>query len=110
MDVKEKRKHRRVPFVSKVSYILADNVQYYYSQDLSVGGMFLETKKPFPVGAKLELDFPLPETDSRIRVRGQVVRVTKPNPAHYNLVPGMGIVFIEVNPDTYAMLEEFLKE
>jgi type IV pilus assembly protein PilZ len=105
----ERRKHRRVPFVTKVTYALAESVQYYYSQDLSLGGMFLETRKPFAVGTRLDLDFSLPDTEARVRVKGEVVRIVSPDPVHRDLVPGMGIVFAALSPESQSRLESFLK-
>jgi type IV pilus assembly protein PilZ len=109
MMVNERRKHRRVPFVTKVTYVLAECVQYYYSQDLSLGGMFLETRKPFAVGTRLELDFSLPDTEARLRVKGEVVRIVTPDPLHRDLVPGMGIIFAALTPESQSRLEDFLK-
>jgi len=109
MPANERRRYRRVPFVTKVTYVLADNVQYYYSQDLSLGGMFLETRKPFSVGTRLELDFSLPDTEARIRIKGEVVRLVPPDPVHRDQVPGMGIIFTALTPDSQAKLEDFLK-
>jgi uncharacterized protein (TIGR02266 family) len=110
MAINERRKHRRVPFVTKVSYILAEGVQYYYSQDLSLGGIFLETRKPFPIGTRLDLDFSLPESDTRVQVKGLVVRIIPPDPVHRELVPGMGIEFSQIPPESHAWLEAFLKK
>ncbi|HUT53262.1 MAG TPA: TIGR02266 family protein [bacterium] len=109
MAMNERRRHRRVPFVSKVTYVLTDSFQYYYSQDLSLGGMFLETRKPFKVGTRLDLDFELPDTEARIRVKGEVVRIVPPDPLHRDQLPGMGITFTAVTPDSQSKLEDFLK-
>ena len=79
MVSQDRRRHPRINFVTKVKYVLSEVEQYYYSRDVSLGGIFLETKKPFTVGTKLDLDFPIPDSETRARVTGEVVRVIKPD-------------------------------
>lgn len=56
--------------------------------DLSVGGAFLRTQEPLPVGSEVVLSFRPPRALTKLRLRGRVTwrRVTGP-------VPGMGLRF-----------------
>jgi uncharacterized protein (TIGR02266 family) len=106
--VDERRQHPRVPLVIRVSHRLADAYMYYYSLDLSRGGMFLKTRSPFPAGTRLSLDFHLPDRERRVSVEGEVVRRVVPDLNDPALEPGMGIVFTAIDPESLAELTEFL--
>lgn len=110
MSREERRRHRRVPMVTKVIHLLADTFQYYYSHDLSLGGIFLETKKPFRIGAELELEFELPGRDQRVRVKGVVARIVDAVPEHHEVVAGMGIEFKYMPAESRAELLAFLSD
>ncbi len=55
--MEEKRKYIRVPLAVKVTNVRTKEFHFFYSKDISMGGMFLETKDPYPVGTEVELDF-----------------------------------------------------
>jgi len=106
--VDERRQHPRVPLVIRVSHRLADAYMYYYSLDLSLGGMFLETRSPFPAKTRLSLDFQLPDRERRVAVEGEVVRTVTPDLNNPALEPGMGIAFTAIDAESLAELTEFL--
>lgn len=71
----EMRTHLR-----KTSFIAADcsttDVSFtHFIQDISNGGVFIETNGPFYIGQGLKLNFSLPEVESPISIGGEVVRV-----------------------------------
>ena len=47
----------------------------HFIQDISNGGVFIETNGPFYIGQGLKLNFSLPEVESPISIGGEVVRV-----------------------------------
>jgi len=108
MEFKERRKYPRIKLITKVAHISEDKFHYYYSRDLSVGGIFLETENPYPEGSVLELEFPLPEVADKVRVKGKVVRVVEVEERHKGKIPGMGIQFIEMDAETRAILADFV--
>jgi len=110
MVERNRRKHPRFPLVIRVSHVLDNHYQYYYSRDLSFGGMFLETRSPYKVGAKVELDFSLPERRTRVRVKGEVVRVIEADVSNPDQTPGMGVAFSYVDPESREEFESFLAE
>jgi len=80
------RKHPR-----KTSLIAADcstHGAYFtnFINDISKGGVFIETHAPFYVGQKITLNFSLHGTEGPILVGGEVIRVDS---------NGIGIKFIE---------------
>jgi uncharacterized protein (TIGR02266 family) len=100
----ERRRHPRSPVVIRVLHRLANAYQYYYTQDLSLGGMFLTTREPFAVGQDLELDFQLPGSSRRVQVEGRVVRSVSAGPDQPEAVSGMGIAFTVISEDDLAEL------
>jgi len=108
MPGQERREYQRINLITKVTHLRGDFFHYYYSRDLSLGGIFLETREPFPAGATVMLEFPLPGISHRVTCQGKVVRVTLPVENAPGLVPGMGIQFTELDEETQGMLAEFI--
>jgi len=103
MNFQERRKYPRIKLITKVAHIREDKFHYFYSRDLSAGGIFLETDHPYPVGTELGLEFPLPEVSERIRVKGKVVRVVETSEQYKG-----GIKFEEMDSETSALLADFI--
>ncbi len=81
----EMRAHSR-----KTSFIAADcftnDVCFNnFIQDISNGGVFIETNAPFYVGQELKMNFSLPEVEIPISIGGEVIRVDS---------RGIGVKFI----------------
>ena len=71
-----RRKHRRQPFPVVVDYS-ADNRFYKdFIHNISKGGIFMETRVPFPVGTEISMTFPMPKKKQSLKVTGTVVRVS----------------------------------
>ena len=105
----ERRRHPRQPLVIRVAHYHANAYLYYYSQDLSLGGMFLQTREPFAVGTRLALDFELPGRERRVEVEGEVARTVTAGLDDHVAVPGMGIAFTAIDPASRAELAAFLE-
>lgn len=73
---KEKRQNQRFPSSSPVSYATRGIAYEDFLQDVSAGGVFIETRAMFAVGQTLTLTFPLPGHQHFITVTGEVVRAT----------------------------------
>lgn len=111
--MEEKRKHIRVPLVVKVTNRSTKEFHFFYSRDISFGGIFLETRDPYPLNTDVDLDFFLPVKDhkDRIVIPGKVARVqpydilAKDNPT-----PGMGIEFGMVEAEIMAKIGNFIRD
>lgn len=108
MPGEERREYQRVKLITKVTHVRGDFFHYYYSRDLSMGGIFLETREPFAAGAPIVIEFPLPGVARRVTCPGKVVRVVPPVENDANVVPGMGIQFNELDEETKGLLAEFI--
>jgi type IV pilus assembly protein PilZ len=109
MSTTERRQYKRVSLVTKVTYVKAGVDQFYYSKDISEGGIFIKTKKPHPVGTRLQLHFTLPKREFRIDVWGEVARVVERQGEGWNDELGMGIKFTEISEEARAELKAFLE-
>jgi len=87
---KGRRKHEREPFFMVVDYSTEDGFYKDYIQNISAGGVFIETRMPFRAGQEVSLTFPLPDYQKYIKIIGEVVRVTP---------HGIGVKFKMVNQD-----------
>ena len=70
------REHHRKSFVMVVDYVMQDRMYKDFIQDISAGGLFIETSQPFSVGQDVTLTFPLPDHQEHIKITGEVVRTT----------------------------------
>lgn len=108
MQFTEKRKHPRIKLITKVTHLSGEFFHYYYSRDLSVGGIFLETQEPFPAGTEVKLEFPLPEVTERLSVKGKVVRLVENATEGPGPYPGMGVEFVDMNEEAAAKIADFI--
>ncbi len=72
-----------------------------FSRDLSLGGMFIETKDQFPVGSPLVVRFNLNEKDK--------VVITAALVAYLVEKMGMGVLFPILTPSNRAAIEEYVE-
>lgn len=67
----EKRRHHRVPLAATVSCRSTDSDSFQCeasAQDISLGGMYLQSANLPPLGRKLELSFQLPGNQTVLRL------------------------------------------
>jgi uncharacterized protein (TIGR02266 family) len=95
-----KRKHERKPFLMAVDYSTQDHVYKDFIQNVSAGGVFIQTNMPFSVGQEVSLTFPLPNHKKHIKIIGEVVR-TAPQ--------GVGVKFKMADQDQKAIIKSLLE-
>ena len=96
---KDAKKHHRIPFIMAVDYVMQDRMYKDFIQDISAGGLFIETNKPFSLGQDVTLSFPLPNHQEHIKITGKVVRATP---------KGIGVKFEMADEDQEAMVKALL--
>ncbi|MFB0520138.1 MAG: PilZ domain-containing protein [Desulfatiglandales bacterium] len=97
---KDKREHKRKPFFMVVDYSTDDRAYKDYIQNISTGGVFIETRMPLSVGQVVSLSFPLRDYQKCIKITGEVVRVSP---------QGIGVKFRMVDQDQEAMIKSLLE-
>ncbi len=93
-----RRKAPRVPLATQIH--IGESMSLALSRDLSVGGIFVDTKEPCAIGTLLDLRFHLAENDPIIIAKGEIRYV----------VPklGMGVQFSEISNEDRKRIAEFV--
>jgi uncharacterized protein (TIGR02266 family) len=98
----EKREHRRARLVTQVRCEALGREEMLLTRDVSVGGLFVSTKDPFPMGSEIAVALQLASGAKPLSTRGKVV---------YSLKGlGMGIQFAELSEDARVTLQKFVDE
>ncbi|MFA7536899.1 MAG: TIGR02266 family protein [Desulfuromonadales bacterium] len=105
-----KRMTPRIPIKMQVFYRKNGSFSEFISShtvNVSLGGLFIETDEPFPLGENLELKLSLPDSNPII-CQGRVVWVISPLPSGNNEhPPGMGLAFHKLQVE--KKLQQFLQ-
>lgn len=98
----DKRRYRRAKLITQVKCEALDREELAVTRDVSVGGMFLNEKKPFPSKSVVNLAFRLDPTAPLLTCQGEVV---------YSINGvGMGVMFTDVPAEVRQALEKFVDE
>ncbi|HCF57088.1 MAG TPA: hypothetical protein DFS52_03700 [Myxococcales bacterium] len=104
----ERRKYPRAPLQLLVQYRFDTFEEFLaeYSVNISVGGVFIRTDNPREEGSFVYLQFALRDGARLIEGLGKVVRVNPPGAE--GRVPGMGIEFVNLDPESVLLIEEIV--
>lgn len=112
-EARERRLSLRRKWRSKIVFEdeFGQGLIYLYSQDISLGGLFLEDPPPLKLGANLFLSFILPGRKRPLRVTGQVVRFVEHEMAgDKKLRQGAGVRFVDLDPKSFKQLAQFVQK
>ena len=86
-QITEKREHARKRYIVSVDYVTPEGIQSGSLQNISVGGLLLQTSEisTFSFGQKIRLKVPYPNRQKHIEITGEVVRIDS---------QGIGVTFI----------------
>lgn len=104
----ERRNHRRIPIKVLVKYERMDDFLEDYTANVSLGGMFIQTDDPLPLGTRFRLRFQLPNLTRTIEAEATVQWVHRPDEAG-PLTAGMGVRFDELAATDRAEVEALLE-
>ncbi len=85
---------------------LGEGFIYFYTTDVSLGGLFMESEIPLKLGTKIFLSFRLTENSEKIRTTGEVMRLEKLAPT-FPGISGMGIRFIDLPDEDLEAIKQF---
>jgi len=77
-----------------------------YSGDLSLGGMFVKTFSPKPIGTAVNIQLPFPEPPGYVEIHAVVVNHQEQT--HDGMKAGMGISFIRMDSNARYALQQFI--
>lgn len=95
--MKEQREKKRVLIQESV---LINGIIRANALDISEEGMYINTQAEFVSGAVLELSFRLRDKDLKLKARVQ----------HVQPGIGMGVRFLNLSPETYSVIRNFVEE
>lgn len=103
------RKQVRAMFCVTTKYIKKKKI-IVFSDNISMGGVFLETFDPLPAGTKLILKFPFKSVLRPIQIEGKVIwsRQDIEKDKLGNKAPGMAIAFENLKRKDINFMKEFL--
>jgi uncharacterized protein (TIGR02266 family) len=111
---KEKRLYPRVPIRTQVVFENEDSegVLYFFTTDISAGGLFVETDIPIKVGTQVFLRFSLTSRSKPIQATGEVVRVMRDQKEKDKTKGkmGVGIQFIYIHPLDRQLIQDFITQ
>ncbi len=96
---KDRRLNPRAPLATQVQ--CDQCMSLAFSRDISLGGMFIETTDPLPIGSALTVRFNL---DQREKIVSATARIS------YQIEKmGMGVVFTEISEEDTAAIRHYLE-
>jgi len=106
----ERRQASRADVELVIEYSDLEHFCQDYARNLSLGGIFIETRSPLPLGAELQLSFALPGYRGKIRSSGKVVRRhTVEDAEARNLRPGMAVQFDDLSEDNKSIIDALVQ-
>jgi len=109
MSAENKRKATRLHHELPVAYRTVGSFLTDWATNISHGGLFINTRKPLPVGTVVKLIIQLPSVEFPFDIGGRVTRVTEFD-NHANMVPGMGIEFTDIDEGRKQKIEAFVEK
>ena len=105
--MENKRRAQRLDHEIPVAYRSVGSFLTDWATNISHGGLFINTKTPLPVGTDVKIIIQLPGASFPCQLSGRVARVTDFD-NRSNLVPGMGIEFIDIDESKRRDIESFV--
>lgn len=107
----EKRLYQRKTLRSQIVFEdeSGEGFIYFYSTDVSIGGVFLESDIPLKIGTRVFLSFALREGEASIRAIGRVVRLERETAESLRIV-GMGVQFVDLPEAVQKTIQSYVDE
>jgi len=103
-----KRRATRLQHEIPVAYKSVGSFLSDWATNISQGGLFINSRKPLPVGTSVTILIQLPGTSFPCELAGRVTRVAEFD-NHANMLPGMGIEFTGVDDARRREIDTFVE-
>ena len=101
----DSRRYAKRVAINKEFGALSQSIGEYVT-NISQTGVFIRTDNPLPIGTYVELNFSVIDEDIHVLEGvGKVMRVVSPDESDH---PGMGLVFLDLTPESQKVLEELV--
>ena len=109
LDGSERRITRRIPARVLVEYETVEDFLIDYTANMSIGGMFIQTHTPLPVGTRFRLRFRIPGRPHPVETEAEVCWVLRGEKGGV-WQPGMGVRFDELSNEDHEAVQRLLAE
>jgi uncharacterized protein (TIGR02266 family) len=99
---RKQREHPRYEVNAYVDYTGSEVLLYHKIQNISLGGICIQTTTVEPVGTVVDLVVNFPELETQLAVRGEVVWVNREPPMD------MGIRYIDLDDERRETLRQYI--
>jgi len=107
----EAREKRRFEKVLNVTYNCAEDLMQAYTQNISLGGMFVATRDLLAIGSIIDVDIYLADVNDHIKIEGQVVyKVDVDDAENAYMDPGVGIEILRYYGKHQQKFQKYLNE
>ena len=104
-----RRRYRRFPLYRKVHVICNGRSRVLYSEDISLGGIYIKAKEHFPRGSEVALTLPL-EEGAQVHLSGVIVYTINESEASVKRPAGIAIEFSTRNNAGIEKLRSYLEK
>ena len=104
----ETRQFERHDFQLEVSAQNGHQFFTGFSENISAGGLFVATHDVQPLGSRFGVTFKVPELDRTFTARCEVRWIRPHHAGSGGTMPGMGVRFIDMDPEDQRALDEVL--
>jgi type IV pilus assembly protein PilZ len=105
---KTPRAHDRKAVKLMIDYQTLDQFFHDYATNISLGGVFIRSKNPLPVGTKLRVSFSLPGLKKMVETWGEVAHVLDARSDEG--FTGMGIRFNDLDVASKKVIDDLVAE
>jgi type IV pilus assembly protein PilZ len=109
MQAQKQRSEPRADVELEVQYRTAQEFTAAYAKNISGGGIFIKTPQPLPLNRDVQIRFTLPGIPRKFVLQGLVVW-SNPHPSRSSFPPGMGIKFMDLDPEVKTIIAKFVTE
>ena len=103
------RRYRRFPLYRRVHVICNGRSRELYSEDISLGGIYIKTKEHFPKGSEVALTLPL-EEGTEVHLSGVIVDTINEADASVKKPAGIAIEFSTRDNTAIEKLRSYLEK
>ena len=105
-EKERQRTHTRLAVNLLIDYQVLDQFLYDYATNISLGGVFIRSTNPLPVGPKLRVQFSLPGLEETVVTWGEVAHVIEERAKEG--FHGMGIRFDDLDPKSKRVIDQLV--
>ena len=94
----------------RVKCSLIEEFIQQYATNVSIGGIFIQSRKPYPAGTIIQFEVQLRGGDTIIRGKGRVIWSRPPSPPDQKpKPPGMGVKFLQLDRASHELVARIVE-